>query len=247
MKKQTTSRTTIVLPEGTKEFTLREGIAIDPNAPDQKPRKHMITGTIEAPRAYMEKREVDKKKALVIINDNMEKSKILLIVDQLNHYSDEITGKIELHPMFQELPVNSGKSFTHEQLRDWVKSNAHVFVTHDEYVNFLQELGKFKAKVDQAIEHEKNERGSFKTHIEKHVETNMRTDFKLNVPLLKGGEKKIFSANICITHANNACIFTLESPVLRQMILDEIETRISKERKYFEEKELCIIYEVGSK
>lgn len=232
---------------GTNEIIIREGDAINPRGS----KRVIVTGILETPRKYDEKRKLATDKALVIIDDCNENSKIILIADEHGEfdvnkeYSDILTGIIEMHETLKALPVNNDKVVGLDDLRVWVRKNAHLFASHDEHLKLTGNLVKFKGRVETIIEGEKDTRGNSKDLLQRTLESDLMQNFMLNVPILKGGEKHPFRVDICCEAKGNGVVFWFESNNLKELTEKLIADKIKEEKTYFEERGFCILYKAG--
>jgi hypothetical protein len=232
---------------GTNEIVIREGAAINPRGS----KRVIVTGILETPRKYDEKRNLNTEKALVIIDDCNENSKIILIADEHGafdenkEYSDILTGIIEMHDTLKNLPVNNDKTMGLDELRIWVRKNAQLFASHDEHLKLTGNLVKFKGRVETIIEGEKDTRGNSKDLLQRTLESDLMHDFMLNVPILKGDGKHPFKVDICCEAKGNGVVFWFESNALKELIEKLIGDSIAAEKKYFEERGFCILYKAG--
>lgn len=170
-----------------KEITVLEGKALELFNPE----KLNINGILDTPLRFLEKRvsEVEQKKCNIIVD--RDKMSITLTVDDKNHFYDTISGKMELHPDFVKLGINSGKYRTAFEMAEFIKMNKAFFANRSEAADLVVQLRKFKAKVDKQVEAEFNpNKGDKKAVIQQAVDTNLPPTFKVNVPIFKGTAKQ---------------------------------------------------------
>lgn len=235
----------IVADQKVHEIVLREGPAINP----KEKKFQILTGTIDSPRKYNDKRTVDVKKALVIIDDNNECSKITLICDQAGEinkdgrYCDTIIGKIETHPSLLALPINNSKPFSIDEFRTWIRQNAQVFSTFDEHAALTTNLSKVKMTIVSILEKEKDLKGNSKNSLNQTLNADLKQSFSVTIPILKGGPKQVFKVDICLQVEGNGIVIWLESNEMKKLIAGQVEAQIQNEKVYFEGKGFCVIYE----
>lgn len=201
-----------------------------------------ITGTLTAPRSFIDKREIDPKKAVIVINEMLDKSEIHLHSDQDDNYCHEIIGRLELHPLFKELPINNDKTMSIDDFRIWVRKNKYLFASNDEHLALTSNLTGFKAKVDRTIADEKDTRGNSNDALQIAVTTDLKNDFTLMVPVIKSGEKEAIKVDICIMAQGNGVVIWLESNSVKQLLLDKVSISLKTEADYFTGKGFCVIY-----
>lgn len=167
------------------EVVLREGTA--PKALDPKaPIPVNITGTIDSPLRWLEKRVelMDQKQANITVSrDNM---KISLVDKETDYYNNGITGVLQPSKEMVEFGINSEKQWEPIKLSQFFKMHRAFFKDKAENMTLVSLLKNFKAKVNQDIERSKEENGSKVDNFSQVVDSNLPKSFKLNVPLFKG-------------------------------------------------------------
>lgn len=167
------------------EVVLREGkasVALDPKEPEIL----SITGTIDAPFRWLEKRVelINQKSANIIVNrDNMG---LALTIDETNYYQTEISGILQASKEMQEFGINTEKKWEPIKLSQFFKMHRAFFKDKSENMMLVSTLKNFKAKVNQDIERSKEENGSKIDNYSQVVDSNLPKSFKLNIPLFKG-------------------------------------------------------------
>lgn len=167
------------------EVVLREGTA--PKALDPKaPIPVNITGTIDSPLRWLEKRVelMDQKRANITVSrDNM---KISLADKETDYYNNGITGVLQPSKEMVEFGINSEKQWEPIKLSQFFKMHRTFFKDKAENMTLVSLLKNFKAKVNQDIERSKEENGSKVDNFSQVVDSNLPKSFKLNIPLFKG-------------------------------------------------------------
>ena len=167
------------------EVVLREGkapVALDPKEPEIL----SITGTIDAPFRWLEKRVelINQKSANIIVNrDNMG---LALTIDETNYYQTEISGILQASKEMQGFGINTEKKWEPIKLSQFFKMHRAFFKDKSENMMLVSTLKNFKAKVNQDIERSKEENGSKVDNYSQVVDSNLPKSFKLNIPLFKG-------------------------------------------------------------
>lgn len=185
----TESKLNVVVPKdysGTPiEVVLREGAA--PRALDPKePEKINISGTIESPLRWLEKRiELINQKASNILV-NRDSMRIRLLIDETNHYQANIIGTLEASKEMKEFGINAEKKWEPIKLSHFLKMHRSFFSDKSQNFALVSLLKNFKAKVNQDIERSKEENGSKVDNYSQVVDSNLPKSFKLNIPLFKG-------------------------------------------------------------
>lgn len=167
------------------EVILREGQAamqLDP----KEPEKVVISGTIDAPFRWLEKRVelINQKSANIIVN--RDKMGLALTIDETNYYQTKIGGILQPSKEMQEFGINTDKKWEPIKLSQFFKMHRAFFKDKTENMMLVSILKNFKAKVNQDIERSKEENGSKVDNYSQVVDSNLPKSFKLNVPLFKG-------------------------------------------------------------
>ena len=185
----TENRMNVVVPKdynGTPiEIVFREGTAVE-QLPNKEPVPVDITGTIEAPLRWLEKRVelIDQKQANITVNrDNM---KISFVDKETNYYNNGITGVLQPSKEMVEFGINVEKKWEPVKLSQFLKMHRAFFKDKSENMILVSTLKNFKAKVNQDIERSKEENGSKVDNYSQVVDSNLPKSFKLNLPLFKG-------------------------------------------------------------
>lgn len=169
------------------ELTIREGKAIDVFNPE----KLKIHGIIDTPLRFLEKRidTIDQKKASILVD--RDRMSITLTINDKDHFSDTITGMMQLHPDFIKLGINSGKYRTTLEMSEFIKMNKAFFENRNEAADLVVQLRKFKAKIDKQVESEYNlNKGDKRIFLQQAVDSNIPSSFKVCVPIFKGTKKQ---------------------------------------------------------
>ena len=167
------------------EVVLREGnapVALDP----KEPKRVTITGTIDAPFRWLEKRVelISQKKTHIIVN--RDKMGMALTIDETDYYQTEIGGVLLPSKEMQDFGINTEKRWEPIKLSQFFKMHRAFFKDKSENMTLVSTLKNFKAKVNQDIERSKEENGSRTDNYSQVVDSNLPKSFKLNIPLFKG-------------------------------------------------------------
>lgn len=167
------------------EVVLREGeapVVLDP----KEPERVVISGTIDAPFRWLEKRvELINQKATNIIV-NRDKMGLALTIDETSYYQTEINGILQASKEMVELGINTEKKWDPIKLSKFIKMHRAFFTDKSQNMMLVSTLKNFKAKVNQDIERSKEENGSKVDNYSQVVDSNLPKSFKLNIPLFKG-------------------------------------------------------------
>lgn len=167
------------------EVVLREG-----EAPElleiKEPERVVISGTIDTPFRWLEKRIelINQKASNIIVNRDV--MGIALTVDETNYYKSDIRGELKTSKEMMEFGINTEKKWEPIKLSKFLKMHRAFFTDKSQNMMLVSTLKNFKAKVNQDIERSKEENGSKVDNYSQVVDSNLPKSFKLNISLFKG-------------------------------------------------------------
>lgn len=167
------------------EVVLREG-----EAPElleiKEPERVVISGTIDTPFRWLEKRIelINQKASNIIVNRDV--MRIALTVDETNYYQSDIRGELKTSKKMMEFGINTEKKWEPIKLSKFLKMHRAFFTDKSQNMMLVSTLKNFKAKVNQDIECSKEGNGSKVDNYSQVVDSNLPKSFKLNIPLFKG-------------------------------------------------------------
>ena len=167
------------------EVVLREG-----EAPElleiKEPERVVISGTIDTPFRWLEKRIelINQKASNIIVNRDV--MGIALTVDETNYYQSDIRGELKTSKGMMEFGINTEKKWEPIKLSKFLKMHRAFFTDKSQNMMLVSTLKNFKAKVNQDIERSKEENGSKVDNYSQVVDSNLPKSFKLNIPLFRG-------------------------------------------------------------
>ena len=195
-------------------MVIREGEA--PKVYD--PQQLSICGVIDTPLRWLEKRKdyIDHKQCCVYFNrDDM---KILLNVNEHDHFCDDICGKLIISQEFKKFGINEGKYVTGLELSDLIRMNRTYFEDKGKAMELVTIMRNFKATVTKEIETNDDEKGNRMAYVRQVVEGNQPPSFELCIPIFKGQPKKTFTVEIDIDP--ETLMGTLVSPDAQDMMVE---------------------------
>lgn len=219
----------VTLNEGQTVLTVLEGKA--QNILDVKPPvKIAIIGTIGSPAEFLKRRfdhnyvaaysiqprlidaHFDPTRLHVLVD--RENVSITLIVDEHDEYKKgTVKGILTLHPKFIEFGINDNKkSWEPNALGQFLKMNRAFFPDKPKNMQLVSELKNFFAKVDQTIEKQKEDQGSFKDNFSAVVSSNLPDLFTVELPIFKGTERELIEVEFYSTVSGREVSLQLVSP-----------------------------------
>lgn len=167
------------------EVVLREGKAAE-QLPLREPIPVDITGTIESPLRWLEKRIglIDQKQANITVD--RDEMKISFVDKENDYYNNGVCGVLRTSKEMKEFGINTDKKWEPVKLSQFLKMHRAFFPDKSQNMLLVSTLKNFKAKVNQDIERSKEENGSRVDNYSQFVDSNLPASFKLNIPLFKG-------------------------------------------------------------
>lgn len=174
------------LPDGQNTLTLLQGEA--PRKLDERaPVKIDLTGTIDAPLRWLEKRveTIDQHKAYIVVNrDNLS---IALVFNEDDAYREsKVRGILQMSDIFKQLGINADKAWEPEKLGKFLKLNRTYFPNKEENREVVNALKTFTANVNQDVQRESKENGNRSMVYRQAVDSNIPATFRLRIPIFSG-------------------------------------------------------------
>lgn len=178
-------------PEGKDkaELIIRQ-LTSENELPVKPPVKVDISGTLDAPYEFLSKRleakdQIDIERCHLVVNRRC--ISICLIINENDEYNlGSVQGTLEFHPKFLEFGINQEEPWDPNKLGQFFKMNRAFFLDKLSNLNLVSNLKNFNANINQIIEKQKDDSGSFKNNFSGVVTSNLPGSFKLNIPIFKG-------------------------------------------------------------
>lgn len=202
------------------EITIREGTATEV----YDPQRLNIIGVIDTPFRWLEKRKdnIEWKNCHILVS--RDEMGIKLIIDEHNHFADNIGGKLILSEEFKRFGINEGRYITGMELSDLIRMNRTCFESKAKAMELVTIMRNFKAKVTSEIEASDDKKGNVSQLRRQTVEGNQPPKFELCIPIFKGQPKQTFTVEIDIDP--DTLQATLVSPDAQDMIVEQRDNLI---------------------
>lgn len=233
-----------VLPEGTTEFTLREGDA--PRVRVVDPKQYTFDGLLSAPGLYYEKRFAADAKyfdpAKSVVEVDYDKRTIRLLVDPKNPDADIVTGTIFSESQLAPFQINKGSMWKPRDLGVFLRRNRQYFEDKTTGQQLIAELMTLKVTTNGQIEVSNDDRGNKSNLFTQKAVTNIPVSFTLNMPILSGGPKRTFVVDIHLDINGSAVDISLESIDLSEKTMDAIISEMDAQVELFAKSGIPIVY-----
>ena len=214
------------------EVIVRKGEAakaVDP-LPEKEPLKCNLSGTIDAPANWLEKRasELDSKAIYAIVD--REKLSIGLVVNETDARNKRtIVGKAEMSEVYKDFRINDNDGWEPSKLGQFVRLHRAFFEESKVATELVAKLKKFSANVQSKLAKEQDRNGSMKVAYEQEVTSNLPTSFKVNIPIFKGEEKRLIEVEVDHYIQGADCYLQLFSPDALDVVENTTENLLRAE------------------
>ena len=208
-------------------LTIREGAA----SIIHQPESVRITGAIDSPSRFIEKRNAlyDKNKSHCLIDRDNKKIELVINEQKEDGFNYEITGQLVMSKEFVELGINSEKKYSPTQLANILKLKRSIFPKIAEHGIIVHTLRNIKATIQKKIEDLNDQRGNTTNVFVQTVESNMPSEFEIELPLIKGEGRFKFPLSVILEVENGDIVCKLESIEAQELIDQIVEKRIDEE------------------
>lgn len=186
----------VKVEEGVKTLVIRQGEAL----PLHEAKDLVLTGTLQAPGDFLDKRKDQFNKDETHVTVNEDAGTITLETkDQSEIGMIKIVGILKTHPDLDRLGVNNPNSErSPKELAKFIKMNRTMFESKEVAMNMVADLMSFSAKIDKQIEEIDDDRANYSSKRHQVVETNIPAAFKVNIPLFIGSPKSSIAIEVVI-------------------------------------------------
>lgn len=155
---------------------------------------------------------------------------ILLVINEDDPYEKgKVTGVIMENPNIAKFGINSDKKWTPAELGQFCKMNRHLFNDLSENMKLVSDLRNFSAKVNIAMDKQKEQNGSFADNYSGVVTSNLPEVFHLKFTPILGTAEAIFEVEIYPQINGREVTLQLFSPALNSYIESLIKAVIGEQ------------------
>lgn len=195
--------------------------------PVYEPVKYAASGVIDTVFRYLEKRVELIDQLDTTIKIDREKMSISMVVHDKDHFSENVSGKLSVHPDFEKFNINNGEQKTPEKWGDFFRMNRSFFQSKSENLGLVAKLKGFTANVQKVVEEKMATNGNRKSLMDQVVTHNLPDAFKLNLPLFRGQPAKSIEVEIVID--SQSLDASLESPEANEF-MDKVKNEAIDEQ-----------------
>lgn len=183
------------VPTSPVEVILREGEA--PKALDQlpimQPEKINLSGVIDLPYKWLEKRidTIDQKKANIVVD--REKMKVSLTINEEDFYKkNTLSGSVQFSEVYEKFGINNETiGWDPNKLGQFLRLNRGLFQDKETCMKMVSNLKNFTAKANTEIQKHRDPSGSTADVYRSQVESNLPKSFTVELQIFKGTEKQL--------------------------------------------------------
>ncbi len=221
------------------EIVLREGAAAKAieQLPTKSPESISVSGVIDTPFRWLEKRvgTIDQQKANIVVD--REKMSIILTINETDGYTKNIfTGTVQLAETFEKFGINNDqKAWTPSKLGQFIRLNRGVFSDKEKCMLLVSNLKNFTAKAKSEIQKMKDPSGSMADVYKVQVESNLPKSFMINLSIFKGTPKQNIEIEFDHYLSDGDVYLQLVSPGANELVeefrdrsIDDVLIRISQ-------------------
>ena len=150
----------------------------------------------------------------VYITYNSTDLEIVLYVGFNKNKQDVYKSSLQSHEAVNVFKINTGTTYSPKELSNLFKMNRSYFETRQKAMELVSKLQNFKAKVNQQIEDQDDNRGNKKYLRDQVVESNVPASFNLVFPLFKGQQNSTIEVELIVDA--DSLEFSLISPQLKE-------------------------------
>lgn len=207
------------IENGVKTLEVRQGEAL----PVREPKRIDISGRLDTVSRFIVNRVNDLEINHCHCIVNREEKTLHLKIDEASYFNGTIVGKLEFSPIYESLNLNTGISWTREELAKFIKENRVIFESQSNAMVLASQLLKFEAKVEKQLRDNKDTRGNTESFKRQVVESNLPESFIVNIPIFKGEEPRQIEISIEINpNSLNAMLVSYDANDIIKKFSDKL-------------------------
>lgn len=222
-----------VIPQGS-ELIIRDGKAQELFPP----RKVKISGNIEAPGEYFQKRwspEIEALKDKTHVTVDNENLTISLVVNETDHHCVEVGGKLEFFGDFLSFNINRPQHYSVSGLFKMLRMKRAYFKNREDHALVLDQLKKFEANTEVQFKSTNDFKGSTALQKIQVCKTNLTYSFILNIPIYKGLPEMSFPVEIEFEPTDGSIVCWLVSEDLAELEIKQRDEIINAQVALFKD------------
>lgn len=222
-----------VKAENGNEVTIRTGDA----AQIAYDKSIIVSGILAAPFQFLngKLKSFDPLKSHLRIKKDAGEI-VLHILDTDPRTNHVITGKLQIDSFFKAWGVNTERRWSVSEFMKHVKMQRVFFAEKSEADAIVESLQKWSAKVELVIKQHNDNSGNSLSMLERKVgEIDLKTKFRLSIPIYQGYPKQTFTVEVGFEPTNTAVNLYLFSNELFELEITHRESLIEEELAKFSE------------
>lgn len=199
------------------------------------PRKVNISGNIQAPSEYFNKRapQIADKLHLTHVVVDVENLTINLVINETSEFAEYVSGKLEHLKEFVDFGINRQKKYGIQELYKMLKLKRAYFQRREDHATILEQLRKFEAKTEIEFQSMNDFKGATAMKKIETCKTNLTYNFVLSIPIFKGFEAATFPVEIEFEPHDGGIICWLVSQDLAELEIKNRDEIMTKEIEQF--------------
>lgn len=201
----------------------------------QYPKAINITGILAAPFQFYEGKKDSCPPEKCNIQIKKDLGEITLnVLDTDPNSASQITGKLKKDSFFEQWGINTDKRWTVSAFLKQVKMQRVFFTEKTEADQIILSLQKWQASVETVIKDHNDNSGNSLSMLERKVSNiDLKSKFKLTIPIFQGYAKQTFTVEIGFDAKTNSVDLYLFSNDLFELEIVHRESLIESELAKF--------------
>lgn len=203
---------------------IREGKAME----QLPPKSEDVSGTIQTPRLYLDKRPMVNLEESHLMVDRQSASMILRTDIKNPFGSNKAEGCIRMDENLEGFKINTGNEWSHKALAMLIRMNRNMFENRQEATKLANLFRDLEVKAETELKNMDDERGSFEVKRSRAIQSiNVPESFAMKTKIHVGGEKHAFNVDVVINPGDYS--IQLVSNELKEAAETEAEDLIETE------------------
>lgn len=215
---------------------------LEGQAPKQhNPQPVEIEGVLSSVSEFLRQREdtYDIKKSHCLVSKT--RGTMELVINEqsvVNNYN--IKGSIKKGIIFEKLGINTATGYEPNELSAKLRLMRSIFANKSEHMELVSTLRNLKAKVNQDLEQDNDNRGNVSVKFKQVLNSNIPKSFTLCLPLIEGENPINVEVETILEAKGTDIVCYLESVDAQELLDEAISKLIDEEVEKIKEKTAVI-------